>query len=124
MSKAFHFQIEEKPSSCVATNDERVYGDLNKLYNFEKVAPKPQNWAKIASTSAYGDETLYAGLSSEFAYQDNDKPLCFGFTAPKMTIGNSAGEGGWVPINTQVVIKRFIRRIVRQDYSEPVNWRN
>jgi hypothetical protein len=123
MSDAFHLQIEDKPSSCVDTDNERVYGDLHKLYNFENVTPPPENWAKVVSTSAHAEQVPYAGLSAEFAYQDNEKPLCFGFSAPKPTGKNEVAEGMWIPLSTLVVIKRFVRRSIRQDYREDVTWR-
>lgn len=122
-ARAFHLQIEDRPSSCVNSDDEKVYGDLDKLYNFEGVQPRPQAWARAVSTSAYAEPVVYAGLSAEFAYQDNDKPLCFGFNAPIPTAGGESAEGGWSPRSTLVVIKRLVRRTVMQDYRQTITWR-
>lgn len=122
MSNAFHLQIEDRPSSCVKSDDEKVYGDLDKLYNFEGVRAPPSGWARAVSTAAYAGPVQYAGLSAEFAYQDDDKPLCFGFNAPLPTVSGASPEGNWAPRTTLIVIKRFVRRQVFQDFRQEVVW--
>ncbi len=112
LSRFFHFQIQEPVGgpNCIATDDRRAFGDLKSIYGFDDVARTPKLVSRLFSFvgPAAAAPTVYAGLSSEFAYQDSADPPCFGFSVPRITRTEYLNEKvDWKPSSTTVWIKRL-----------------
>lgn len=122
LSDAFHFKIEDSAGPCINTDDPAAFRDLNSVYGFEKVERTEQGVAQTFSTSAVANGVRYAGLSSEFAYQDADERVCFGFTAPFPTKSGASANDTWQPRETLVVIKKLKSRAASLAYRNVISW--
>jgi hypothetical protein len=127
----FHFKIQDAawPSGCVATDNRKAFGDLKPIYGFDGVKRTAQRseqqiagWLSIGTANAAGAQAPgYAGLSSEFAYNDGSTPACFGFSAPVPTISGYAG-GDWAPLTTSIFIQQLHGRRVTSVLHTTVTW--
>jgi hypothetical protein len=123
LDNSFHFAIQDSVTPCVKTNDTRVFKDLRALYGFENVRRTEQRVVRWFSASAIADPIQYAGLSSEFAYQDKTEMACFGFAAPIPTMSGVSANNTWKPSRTSIVIKRLKGRHVTQAFQDTIIWR-
>lgn len=126
LDNSFHFAIQDSVIPCVKTNDTKIFKDLRALYGFENVRRTEQRVARWFSAPAIAAPipVQYAGLSSEFAYQDDTELACFGFAAPIPTMSGVSANNTWKPSRTSIVIKRLKGRHVTQAFRDTIVWRS
>lgn len=135
----FHFEFRDD-GRCVRT-DAAEYGNLEGHYGFEGLSRQQEALERrlTPTGTAYAATGVsrFAGLSSEFSYQDQPGPACLSFTAPLPTrAGNSlnyfwggryqealAAAQKWQPVQTLVVIKRVTARGIVEVMRRTISWR-